>query len=184
MPVIQRLSGPLRGRHGSLAVATGLQLALFACGSARSFDGTTYEHGKLAFSVGPVSPDWRAIDVRGATLAFRDEVHGGSVLLNARCEQEDTDTPLAALTAHLLAGTTERVYLVEETIPFDGREARRTEVRAKLDGVPMTYDVYVLNKNGCTYDFVYLAPQQAFDDGASAFERFVRGFHTRVPRDR
>ena len=64
------------------------------------------------------------------------------------------------------------------------REARRTVVRAKVDGVPMTYDVYVLNKNGCTYDFVYLAPQRAFDDGVGAFERFARGFETRVPRDR
>jgi hypothetical protein len=184
MHVISRFSARLRGRAAGFFVAAGVPVSLASCGPVHSFDGTTYEQGRLAFRVGPLSSDWRSIRVHGATLAFRDDAHGGSVLLNARCTPEDSDTPLAALTGHLLSGTTERVYLVEETTPFDAREARHTLVRGKVDGVLMTYDVYVLNKDGCTYDFVYLAPPQAFDAGAAAFERFARGFQTRGSRER
>jgi hypothetical protein len=184
MPVISRFSVHLHGGCRGAAIAAGLVAQLASCGSARSFDGTTFEQGKLAFRVGPLAAEWRPIEVRGATLAFRDDAHGGSVLLDARCNKEDSDTPLNALTAHLLSGTTDREYLVEETTPFDARDARHTVVRAKVDGVLMTYDVYVLNKDGCTYDFVYLAPPESFDIGVPPFERFVRGFQTRVPRDR
>ncbi len=180
MLVITRFLASLLGGAVGLAWLVGLG----ACGSAKAFDGTTYEKGKLAFRVGEIPSDWHPIAVHEATLAFRDDAHGGSALLNARCNIEDSDTPLAALTAHLLTGTTERAFVNEETIPFDAREARHTLVRAKLDGVLLTYDLYVLNKDGCTYDFAYIAPPETFDAGAPAFERFVRGFQTRVPRDR
>jgi len=98
----------------------------------------------------------------------------------------DDDTPLASLTAHLIMGTTERDFLDEKTVPFDGREARHTVLRAKLDGVPRIYDIYVAKKDGCVYDFVYIAPPQggagadagADAQGTGAFEGFVGGFHT------
>src|SRR5262249_19838257 len=90
----------------------------------------------------------------------------------------DERTPLVALTNHLLMGTTEREYLAQQTEPFDGREALHTRVKAKWDGVEMLSDIYVLSKDGCIYDFVYLGTPEAFDDGSSRFEAFVHGFHT------
>jgi hypothetical protein len=51
-------------------------------------------------------------------------------------------------------------------------------MRAKLDGVVMSYDIYVLKKDGCVYDFVYVASPDRFGEGTSAFERFVGGIHT------
>lgn len=145
---------------------------------AASFDGTTYRKGPVAFAIAPVPAGWSRLDVSDATLAYRDAANGASILINGRCRSADQRTPLVALTNQLLIGTTEREYIEQNAEPFDGREALHTIVRAKWDGVPMKADVFVLSKDGCTYDFVYVGAPDRFDAGTPAFEGFVRGFRT------
>jgi hypothetical protein len=120
---------------------------------------------------------WRPVKVEGADLAFRDDAKEGSALFDMRCGSRGDDAPLTALTAHLLMGTTEREIASEEVVPFDGREAMHTQLRAKLDGVPMQYDVYVMKKDGCVVDLVYVAPPDFFAEGDSNFQHFVLGVH-------
>ena len=164
----------------ALAVASVLSGALAAgCGASRSaFDGTTYRHGAIAFKVPAVPAGWQRVDVTDAALAFRDEAHDASALVNARCGEKDGDAPLVALTNQLVMGMTERVASLEETLPFDGREARHTRMAAKLDGVARELDIYVLKKDGCVYDFVYVAAPEHAAAGMPPFDAFVRGFHT------
>ena len=162
------------GYRGSIVVA-----ALIACGGARargSFDGNVYREGeKIAFQLPPAPGEWRRVDVKDASIAFRDDSHDASVLVNARCLSADDRTPLVALTNHLLIGATERKYLSQEVEPFDGREALHTKLEAKWDGVPLALDVFVLSKDGCVYDFVHMAkPGTSVEE----YERFVRGFRT------
>ena len=152
--------------------------ALFGCGgSEKGFDGHVYRDGRIAFRTGDVPSGWKRIDVTDASLAFRDETHAASVLLNARCGMRDDDVPLVALTGHLIMGTTERAYSKEETIPFDGREARHSILKAKLDGVMLGYDIYVEKKDGCVYDFVYVSSPDE-KNGTAEFEHFVADFRT------
>ena len=62
------------------------------------------------------------------------------------------------------------------------REARHVVVRARLDGVPRTIELYVMKKDGCVYDLGYVAPPDRYESGRGAFDAFVRGFHvTRSP---
>jgi hypothetical protein len=153
--------------------------SLVACAATKSsFDGSVYRNGKVAFQLPEMPAGWRRIDVDDASLAFRDDAHAASVLLNARCLTADDRTPLVALTNHLLIGATEREYLSQGVEPFDGREALHTKVKAKWDGVPMLIDIYVLSKDGCIYDFVYFGEPRAAEEGSAAFEGFVRGFRT------
>ena len=156
-------------------------LLVSACGGNRgqgSFEGNVYRSGPIAFQLPEPPSGWRRIEVDAASLAFRDDAHSASVLLNARCTSADDRTPLVALTNHLLIGTTDREYLSQSTVPFDGREALHTRAKAKWDGVPMIVDVFVLSKDGCIYDFVYLGAPNGFEAGAPVFESFVRGFRT------
>jgi hypothetical protein len=150
------------------------------CGgaAARSFDGTTYRDGPVAFQIAAVPSSWRAVEVTDASLAYRDETHGASILVNARCHRPDEATPLLALTNHLLIGSTAREMLAQETEPFDGREALHTKMRAKWDGVPIAFDIYVTKKDGCIYDFVYMGDPSAYEEGTRDFEGFVRGWKT------
>jgi hypothetical protein len=150
---------------------------LAGCGHARSFDDGIFRKGAVAVRVGPVPPGWRRLGVNGADLAFRDEERSGSVLFNVRCGRDD-DAPLSVLTEHLIMGTTEREFDAQDTIPFDRREALHTLLRAKLDGVPMQYDIYVMKRDGCVYDLVYVAPPARFADGAADFEHFAMGLQS------
>lgn len=176
----------LRGHTSGIGSVLALGALVFAiattsCAGGKqhgSFEDNVYRNGAIAFKV-PVPPaQWRRLQVDDASLAFRDEANSASVMVNARCLSADDRTPLVALTNHLLIGATEREYVSQATEPFDGREALHTRLKAKWDGVPMSIDVYVLSKDGCVYDFVYLAPVNASEDGARAFESFVQGFHT------
>ena len=171
---MQRTSGAPTG------IALAVLIAVAACGgpAVRSFDGTTFRAGPIAFQVPPKPASWRAVEVTDASLAYRDEPHGASILVNARCRRPDEGTPLVALTNHLLMGSTARDVVSQEVEPFDGREALHTKMRARWDGVPIAFDIYVAKKDGCIYDFVYMGDPAAFDVGSRQFEGFVRGFRT------
>ena len=175
-----RPSGSTRALVGCATrnVLVGFLVACSACGgSSVAFDGHEYRNGKVAFRVGEVPSSWRRLEVTDATLAFRDDAREASVLLNARCGEKDGDVPLVSLTGQLILGTTDREFEKEETIPFDGREARHSVLKAKLDGVLLRYDIYVEKKDGCVYDFVYVSPPD-HADGSPDFEHFVGDFRT------
>ncbi len=156
-------------------------LLLSACAHAETFEDGVFRKGDLAVYFGPRPAAWRRVDVDGADLAFRDDAREGAALFDVRCGRRDDDAPLSVLTEHLIMGTTEREVESRLTIPFDGREAMHTLLHAKLDGVPMQYDIYVMKKDGCVYDVVYVAPPDHFAEGAPDFERFTLGLHGLSP---
>ncbi len=147
------------------------------CGHTATLDDGVLRKADVSVRFGAVAAGWTRIAVPGADLAYRDDAHAGSILFDVRCHDRDGDAPLVALTGHLIMGTTERDVQSEETVPFDGREALHTVMTAKLDGVPMQYDLYVMKKDGCVYDLVYVAPPDRFTAGAPSFERFATGLH-------
>jgi hypothetical protein len=153
-----------------------LALVLVAACGGPSFDGQVFRNGDLTFRVGPVPASWRSIEATGALLAYRDDEAAATVALNGRCGLDGDDVPLEALTHHLFLQFTGRELVSQERVDLDGRAALRTEMLAELDGVKKRYVVYVLKKDGCVYDFLYVSPGRA--GGKEAFERFVRGFGT------
>jgi hypothetical protein len=173
---------PRASRLAGLARRSGLVAGLVcvSCSGTprKSFDGAVYRDGLVAFQIPPAPTGWRTVQVTQGSLAYRDEPHGASILLNARCHRPDEGTPLLALTNHLLMGSTTREVVSQETEPFDGREALHTKLRAKWDGVAIAFDIYVMKKDGCVYDFVYMGDPAAYDAGAREFEGFVGGFRT------
>lgn len=151
--------------------------ALGACGGS-GFNGHVYHGERFAFAVGPVPARWRKLDVSHAALAFRDDRDEATIAANGRCRGEADDVPLKSLTQHLFMRFTERQIERQEVVPFDQREAMHSVVVAKLDGVPMKFDVWVMKKDGCVYDLMYMAPPDRFGRGSLEFSRFVSGFHT------
>lgn len=152
-------------------------IVVSAC-SGPHFAGGIYRDRSVAFRLGETPASWQRIDVSDAKLAFRDDAAQTTTLVNARCGLDGEDAPLASLTQHLFLLFTEREIIEEKLVPLDNREALRTVLRAKLDGVPKAFDVYVLKKDGCVYDFVQIAAPESFDEGRPAFARFVEGFRT------
>jgi hypothetical protein len=149
-------------------------LVLAACASS-GFDGHVYQDGDVRFRVGPVPSAWRRLEVEDARLAFRDDSANATVAVNGRCGLDGDDVPLVSLTQHLFLQFTDRAQASQAKVSLDGREALRTEISAALDGVKKQYLVYVLKKNSCVYDFMYIAADSAPGSRAD-FERFVQGF--------
>lgn len=164
--------------HVLVACACAVHAGCGASGAEAAKGETVYRDGPVAFKLPQAPATWKQIKVSHAALSYRDDVHDASILVNGRCTALDGDTPLLALTNHLVMGTTERSVESQTVEPFDGREALHTRLTAKLDGVPFGFDIFVLKKDGCVYDFVYVASRDVIDGGAPAFDAFVRGFHT------
>lgn len=155
-------------------------LTLFpACGGP-TFDGRVYRGKEVAFRVGPVPERWRSIDADGTLLAFSAGSEGQTVAVNGRCGVDGDDVPLTALTHHLFLNFTQRQVLEQTTVELDRREALRTELSANLDGVAKHFVIYVLKKDGCVYDFLWIGPRAEGADAIEGYERFVRGFSTQI----
>jgi hypothetical protein len=159
----------------SLAVVTALSLVgLTACGS--SFDGRTFHGDGFTLRVAPTPASWTPLKVSDASLAYEDQASGGTVGVNGRCDRDGEDVPLKALTQHLFIQFTEREERSQEVVPFDGREAMRSDMTAKLDGVPRRLVVWVMKKDKCVFDLMFIAPPDRFEAGVGAFDAWVKGF--------
>ena len=139
--------------------------------------GNEVSAGALRYAFGPVSPSWRSVDVESNDAAWFDPSTNGIIHVDHTCDRS-MDTPLPALVQHLLIGFTQRETVLEETVPFDRREARHVVVNARLDGVPRSLELWVMKKDGCVYDLGFVAPPDRFEAGRAAFDTFARGFHT------
>ncbi|NUP13449.1 MAG: hypothetical protein HOW73_46015 [Polyangiaceae bacterium] len=162
-----------------LAVTAQLALSTAGCGS--NFDGNVYHGEGFAFRVSPAPQGWRRMEATGAALAYEDGTTGGQVLVNARCDRDGEDVPLRSLTQHLFIRFTDRVTHSEEVLPFDGREAMRTDITAKLDGVDRRFVVWVMKKDRCVYDLLFFSTPDRFDASIGKFDGWVKNF-TALPR--
>jgi hypothetical protein len=156
-----------------------LLLALVSCSA--SFDGRIYHGDGFSFSVAQPPAEWQPISVTSAALAYEERDFDGQVLVNARCDRDGDDASLRSLTQHLFLRFTQREAVSEEVFPFDGREALRSEVTAKLDGVSRSFLVWVLKKDRCVYDLLYVAPPEQYSLGAPRFDAWARQFSA-LPR--
>jgi hypothetical protein len=172
-----RRPGPLAG----LALACALTAVACRSTPKTSWDGAVVSRGELVADLPAVPATWRRLRIEDAMLAFQPPEERQLVLVNGRCGLANDDVPLVSLTQQLLIGTTNRAILSEERLPFDGREALRSFVVAKLDGVPRFYDLLVLKKNGCVVDFVRTGPPGDEHNGQAAFNAVIASFHLRAP---
>jgi hypothetical protein len=131
---------------------------------------------KLCYRVGDLSPNWQEVHKEGASIGFYNRELGAVLQANASCRQDAEAAPLAALTRQLLIGYTDRDLRSQVRFPLAGREALRTQVSARLDGVPVILDLVVLRRNGCIYDLSYVAPPDRYPAGLPDFDAFVHGF--------
>ena len=148
-------------------------------GCATAFDGRTYHGEGYSFSVPPPPAGWRRLQISDAALAYEDQRSDATIAVNGRCDRDGEDVPLQSLTQHLFLQFTERDVHSQEVFPFDGREAMRTDVTAKLDGVPRRLVTWVMKKDKCVYDLFYLARPDRFDEGVGPFDAWVKGFSAR-----
>jgi len=155
-----------------------LGLALAASGCRRvSFEDLTLTKPDVRYRIGELPEGWHRIFLEDNDLAFAEDGQTGrAIAVNATCEGHD-DPPLPVLTRHLLMGFTEREEQAQALVGLDGREALRSHYTAKLDGVPVELELVVLKKDGCVFDFSYVAPLGQARERMADFNTLLAGFH-------
>lgn len=156
-----------------LRSVTALGLLLFLCGCRGGLAGGVYTRGNLQYRVAEPS-GWKPVAFDDNDLAWLGP-NGHVLAMNATCEGHE-DPPLDVLTNHLVIGFTDRQWGERQKVMIDGREAQRSQVTAKLDGVPVSLELVVLKKNGCVHDFTYISPLGREAEQRAAFEKLVTNF--------
>lgn len=156
-----------------------VSLSTIACATTGTFKNGLYRGEETSYRVGPVGPGWSRVTVDHQNdLAWHNETKGAVMHVDSTCDPA-FDIPLAVLRNHLLIGFTERETLEEEIVPMDGREALRTHLTAKLDGVPRDILLQILKKDGCVYDFALVTPPgPSFEETLGDFNQMINGFTT------
>jgi hypothetical protein len=164
--------------HGRLVVAAALAAGCAAKLPPGHWDASARRlcAGHVCYVVGPLDGNWRMVHLQSAGAGWFNNVAGAIIESNATCRDDAEAAPLKALTRELLVGYTERQFLDEQLVRMQAREALRTQLIARLDGVPMRLEIYVLRRNGCVFDLAYAAPPRSFAVAEPDFARFVAGF--------
>jgi hypothetical protein len=131
--------------------------------------------GDVCYRFGQL-PGWRVVRQKGPEIAFFDDRTKAVAQANATCRDDAEAASLEVLMRHLILGYTDVQERKSENVWLDGREALHQIVDARLDGVPIRLDLYVLKRNGCIFDLTLAAPPDQYDAVASNFTRFVSGF--------
>jgi hypothetical protein len=154
-----------------------------ACATTGTLENGVYEGDQTSYRIGPVGPDWTRVTVEGQNdLAWHNGAKGALMHVDSDCDPA-LDIPLSALRNHLVIGFTNREVLDEQLVPMDGREALRTHLTAKLDGVPREILLQILKKDTCVYDFGLITPPgQGFSEALGDFDQMLAGFTTRTDR--
>lgn len=154
-----------------------LGLPVAGCGGGGTLSGSVFQGAETSYRIGQLPQGWRRLEVEGHNdLAWSHGELAAVIQLNASCDP-DLDIPLVALRSHLLIGFTDREVRDERLVPLDAREALRTHVVAKLDGVPREMVLMVLKKDGCVYDFALVAPPgPPFERARQDYRSLVGGF--------
>ncbi len=132
-----------------------------------------YAGEQARYRIGALPARFERVEPADNDLAFHHRGEG-TISVNATCSEYE-DVPLPALVNHLLFETTERRFVVEETVTIDGRAARHVVVQAGLDGVAIELELYVLKKDGCVIDFAHVRTPRAPAAAREVFRSFVAG---------
>ena len=154
-------------------------LTTIGCATTGVLENGLYRGVQTSYRIGPLSGDWTPVTVNHQNdLAWHNEAKGAVMHVDSDCDP-GLDIPLSALRSHLLIGFTEREIVEEEVVAMDGREALRTHLMAKLDGVPREILLQILKKDACVYDFGLITPPgTSFEDSLSDFDAMLAGFTT------
>jgi hypothetical protein len=151
-----------------------LGLVVLVSGCSGGLAGGVFTRDGLSYRVVEPGPGWRQVGFADNDLAWLAPT-GHVIAINATCSGHE-DPTLEVLTNHLVIGFSDREWVSKKKFQLDGREAMRSLIRARLDGVSTSLDIVVLKKNGCVHDFTYVSPTGQESTHQSEFDALVAGF--------
>jgi hypothetical protein len=160
-------------RTAALAAVT---LALGACAGRRIEHGVY--HAPSGYRVALPADGWDVVDDTRADLELRRRAATAGMLVNAQCDARTARHDWAALSRQLLLGLRDRVVLVSDDVPMNGRVAshRLLEGRMRDSDERVRIEAYTVKDEQCVYDLLYVAAPEAFEASRPDFARLVESF--------
>lgn len=132
---------------------------------------------KGSYGVGDLSTGWKRGNVSPyKVLVFYNDEYKSSIETDAFCGRSFDDASLRVLTSHLHAGISDKKTKSESPMMLDGREALRSVVEGKVDGIAVIIDSVVIKKDNCLFDFVLISNPTKVSSAVVDFEKFFGGF--------
>ncbi len=160
-------------RPGAIAVIA-VCLLLGGCRSVTLRDGVV-STPDTRYRIGPVPSSWYQVNLKDSDFSWVTSPSAYAFWVNSTCK-EYYDVPLVALTRQLLIGFSDVQKVEQTTQTLDGRDALFTHYIAKMDGVARELGLVVVKKDGCIYDFAYVAPVGGYGVHVEEFQALVHGF--------
>lgn len=149
---------------------------LTGCATAgRTLDGFYVDEAK-GFRVQLPRDGWQIMEpLPGADLAVRDVQSDAHMAVSASCPERERG-PLPALVQHLFFGLRDVERLHEERIMVDGAVGINAVIKASWEGRPVQIRSVVIQRKGCLYDLIYVAPPETFAVRSADFDAFLGGW--------
>jgi hypothetical protein len=124
-----------------------------------------------------LTPDssFQKIESEQTDLAWQNQKSGNTIAVLTECS-ETADPSLTDLEADMTQVLNESKVVKTENLMFEEREALRSMIEGKVDGIAVKLDVLTFKKNSCSYTLTYMGRAQGFEKDHSAFDSFVKGF--------
>ncbi len=133
------------------------------------------------YTLPPPGDGWSVVDPGGADHAWYNKALQAAIYTDSNCGPRYAEARPEDLATELVAGLREVTTERDELRVIGGREGILRVHSGKLDGVPVTLGLGVVNRGACTYDLTLIAPPERFASGWEAYERMLAGFSPMGP---
>jgi hypothetical protein len=146
-------------------------LAAAGCAATR-IEGGVF-HSKKGYEVSLPGSAWQVARDSRADIELRRGSPPGGMLADATCGERASERSPERLVRYLTFGLKHREEVRTEPVTVGGRAGARSVLRGTLDGAEVAVDAISVKGEGCVYDFLYVAPVDAFEAGRADFQAFV-----------
>ncbi len=117
---------------------------------------------------------FKKTDLSQADGAWQSPSTGNSISFFSDCKANTL--PLKVIRTNTFSGVEALKVIDEVIINYNDREALRSIVLGKMEGVPIKINLIIFKKNMCTYSLSYIALIDQYNKELTNFTKFTESF--------
>ncbi len=122
----------------------------------------------------PAKP-FEVIALKNADESWQNKNTGTTISYLSICN-DTSDPTLQSLRDSTVRGIEEADIEKENMIPYNNRQALRSDISGHLDGVKVMVKLLIFKKNFCNYTISMVGIQSKYESDSVEFEKFIKGF--------
>lgn len=144
-----------------------------ACVSVKLGNEDVAKSKKIDFT--PPSQPFTDVSLKNADRSWQNPSTGTTLSYLSICN-DTSDPSVESIRDTTLHGLENSKIEKEELIPYNAREALKSDISGQLDGVKVRVKLLIFKKNFCNYTISMVAIQNKMSTDSEVFENFIKGF--------